>query len=948
MAVIGHAEVIVTPITKSFEALLRRDLKNIQGAISSSRGAGSSLGEAFAQGFGDTTGNVFQKLAGGLENVGGEATAAKDRFQSLVRTGYVVQGVLGLLVGGISSVVVSLGTLVGVLGKAAPAVGVLANAFVTLRVAMATAKFGFGDIASAVQQATQPTNAFGKSIAELREEFQQLLFEAEEATNSEARAALNLEDALNNLKRVQDLPPNSRARREALLAYQEAELAYKRAKDRAADLNEEVGKGQDAYIEKNRQAGGTDPFAQLNEAQREFAEYLVTLKPLIDDLELRVSRALLPPLKDAVEILRTELLPILQTRLPQVAGQVGKAMEEIAAGLDYEMIDRIFAGMTEPFEEGGRSNLQLFGDLLGNILDIFLQITEATGPLLNDFLTFLVEKTQSWSDSMRDSDLVGFFEEAGKYAADLGEILGNIWDGFMNLIGLTTGPGSAGEDMLSWMKDSTETFANMFSEDPKAGKQFFKDAFANAESVLGAIGDFIMEILKIADNPAIKTAFDSLGESAPAFGEMLGKMVDAGPSFANLISTFIEIGNLLTDSNQISSFFDTLNTGAKGFKDFLETKAAQTFLDNLGPIFATLSAVGVIFDVIKFALLTIGGYLLFIQIPMMKIFGKGGPFYQFGQLVLKGNLFAAFRSGFGAVLNILRGPAGIVGLIILLITKAVEFYNKFADFRNMVDSTIGAVQESFGRLFESMSGVFDQLFGEGDTSLMSYLDPIIKFFLELLIPAIGGTITWLVNRLTFIFDFLGTTLGVILEGIVPMFIEIGNFLDALFNGDWQRIFDSLGMIVRLAFTSVFQFITNGFVDVANLVIRQINDMVTAISNSAFGDFLRDVLGINLSGMKIGELAKVDWLGDIAAERNNNALRDSTNSFGGADRRAFNSMTTTNATNYATSAISGMPEYAQYAAGNKIEINVNGSNMDPHEVARATERVLARNLQRGVA
>lgn len=389
MAVIGHAEVIVTPITKGFEASLRRDLGRMNGILGNQgRRAGQSMADALQEGMNRSfSNNIFGRFSDGLRNMVPEAEAAREKFQSLVRIGYVFQGVIGLLVGGLSSLVVSLGTLVGVLAKAAPAVAVLASAFVTLRVAMATAKFGFGDIASAVKQATDPTKALGKSIEELREEFQQLIFDAEQANQSEARAALNLEDALNNLKRVQDLPPNSRARREAQLAYEEAELAYRRAKDRAADLNEEVGKGQDAFIKKNKQAAGTDPFAGLNEAQRDFAEFLVSLQPKIDALELSISRALLPPLREAVEILEDELYPILERELPVIAGEVGKAVKGIFEDVDYGRVESVLKGMTTPFGDNQLGNIDLFGELLSNILDIFLQIVEGATPLLNDFLT---------------------------------------------------------------------------------------------------------------------------------------------------------------------------------------------------------------------------------------------------------------------------------------------------------------------------------------------------------------------------------------------------------------------------------------------------------------------------------------------------------------------------------------------------------------------------------
>ena len=960
MAVIGHAEIIITPITKGFESQLKRDLKNISGLVNA-RGAGQSLGDAFASGFDRSTrGNIFGKFADGLRSMVPEAEMAQRKFQSLVRTGYTLQAIIGPLVGGLSALVVSLGTLVGILGKAAPAVAVLANAFTLLRIAMMTAKFGFGDIASAVQQATQPTQAFGKSIEELREEFQQLMFDAEQATQSEARAALNLEDALNNLRRTQDLPPNSRARREALLAYEEAETAYARAKDRAADLNEEVGKGQDAFIKKNQKAAGNDPFANLNEAQREFAEYLVKLKPLIDDLELRVSRALLPPLQDATDILKRDLLPILQRRLPEVAGQVGEAFKEMVDGLDYDQIDRIFAGFTEPFEEGGRSNLQLFGDLLSNILDIFLEIVEATGPLLTELLTFLVDKTTTWLEDVNQADLQQFFKDAGDAAGDLGEIIGNIWDGFMNLIGLTTGPDSAGNDMLDWMKNSTETFANMFSEDPEAGKQFFRDAFANAQSVMSSIGALLMEIFKLADNPNIGKTFDTLKEGAPAMGEMLGKMIDAGPSFAEFIKTLTEISNVLTDSEQISAFFDTLNIGAEAFLEFIQTDKFKMFLDNLGPIFATLSAVGVLFDVLKFGFQVLFGYLIVMAVGADKItaaFAKftGGFKAFFTKPLPKGQLGpltqaqTAQKAMFAKFARVAKG-AGIVGLIITIIGKMVEFYDKFVDFRATVDETLQGVSDAFQRFLEPLKEIFEKIFGgEGGGGLLAVLDPVLKVLLEKLIPVLGFIVEFVLNILTLIADVVNT----LLDSLLPAFESIGSALGKLFEGDILGFFGDLGMAILNLGAGIIQGIGNIVIDILNFIIRAINSMISLITRGPLGDFMRDVFGVDITGFEIPELGKITYMEDAAASRerrgiNNAMAAGATQSYGGPDRLATSSALAANASTYATARAQGMPEYANWEASKEVTINQtnNISTKDINESAALADRMLADGVRRG--
>ena len=81
-----------------------------------------------------------------------------------------------------------------------------------------------------------------KALEDGREEIQQIGFDAEDAAISEKRASITLEKARETLQRTQDLPPNSRARREAQLAFAEAELGLRRAKDKNKDLQKEQDK----------------------------------------------------------------------------------------------------------------------------------------------------------------------------------------------------------------------------------------------------------------------------------------------------------------------------------------------------------------------------------------------------------------------------------------------------------------------------------------------------------------------------------------------------------------------------------------------------------------------------------------------------------------------------------------------------------------------------------
>ena len=869
MAVIGHAEIVVTAITKNFEDKLKKSMGSINRNMSSR--AGRAIGDGFADGFNRSrANNMFGKLSDGLRSMVPEAEMARKRFQSLVRTGYTLSAVLGIVAGAISSVVVSIGPLIASLLKAAQSAAVFLNILTTLQVAMRVGKAAFGDIGSAVSQAIKPTNGLGKSMAQLRREFKRLQFDAEDAALSVSRAELELQKAIQEAARVQDLAPNSLVRREAELAVQEAELALRRAKRESKDLNKDVNKGPQSL----QTGGGADPFANLNKFQREFAEYIVSLNPKFKKLQENLSKAFLPPLQRAVEILMKEIFPILEKRLPAVAKVTGEAMEGIAIKIagprNAAKIDKILEDMLP--------NITLIGEIFGNILDSILSIVTATDDLANDFLTAVRDKTQEWMDALNngldDGSLKKFFEDAATEAKKWFKVVSNIFGGFKNLITLTTGPGSAGEEMLNWFTEASEEFKNMFKEDPDAGKKFFKDAMVNARSVLGAIGDFIKAILGVADNPNIKVTFDTLAKGAPAFEEMLDKMIDAGPSFADLVVNLIEIANSLTDSDQISAFFDTLNVAATKLKETLESPFVQKLLDNLGPLFATLSALGLIFGVLQFAFQVFIGYVAF---------GLAKAAGMFGGLNKKAGATGGIFKNMG---KFLKG-AGWVGVIITVVTLLSDFYTRFEDFKTVVDDTFASLSESFAGLGESFGKLFEAIFGgTGLGGIIDTFAPMIKDALKLIIPFIGGVIKFLIDGLSSVVDFVTSVVKSVKDIIKP----IVDGVLAVLRGDLLGGIASIAMGFVNIIIGVVQGVINGVLTAINVVIDMINGILDSINNAGISKEM------GWGKLKIGKLGLLDLTGPVAkamddmlrknqkADRMKTSVTKMPKNFIGADRQ----------------------------------------------------------------
>jgi hypothetical protein len=91
-----------------------------------------------------------------------------------------------------------------------------------------------------------------KAREEAKEAIQQLRFELEGGVISEKKARLEFEKARESLQRVQDLPPNSRARREAELAFAEADLNLRKAIDKNGDLRKENARANKEGVDGNQ------------------------------------------------------------------------------------------------------------------------------------------------------------------------------------------------------------------------------------------------------------------------------------------------------------------------------------------------------------------------------------------------------------------------------------------------------------------------------------------------------------------------------------------------------------------------------------------------------------------------------------------------------------------------------------------------------------------------
>lgn len=796
MATVGEAHILVKAITTGFDQSLRRQLKGISGSVApDGRAAGESLGHAFNRGFNRSVGNVFTKVAEGLKLMYPEAEQARLAFRSLVRTSYTLGTGLTVLVGGISALIGGLVVLIAALGRALPAVAGLAAAFLQMRLAISFVQFALGGVGAAVSAATKQNKGLGKSIAEVTEEFQQLQFQAEEAALSETRAALNLEKALEQLRLSADLPPNSRARREAELAYEEAELAYRKAKDRTKDLNEEVAKGPQAL----NKAGGADPYADLTESQKQFAKFLVTLNPKLDELKEAVASGFLPVLQTQIQ----NLVDLYFPDLLQSFKDIGKALGVGAGNFFDNFLSEDTKKEVDTFFNNLEKNIPIIGEIFGELGEVLLKVFNDADGIGTKFLEFVRDTLVDWNTYLDKFGLEGTFDNAFSIGSRLFGIIGSTLDGLGDFFALLDGEGGAIDTLLTYLEQITGNFAALGDEGNEAApgvKALFEGLAQNFGPVVTFLGNIINSFLKLGANPNVGEFFEKLNNptNAANWDAIFKAFADAGPALGDLVTTLGELFAAFADEGAPTAFFETLNNLIKPIAGFFGSPQVKPFLDEIAKVFAVFTAIGFVADQIKFVFLAIVGTIINILTIIGTAYGVFKTVWGIIKLI-----------GFAIRVAFSLSPVGfIITAVLFLINLLISFFATTEKGKKIwadVTSFISSTWESFGQMFQDVVGAIFDFFALLGTNIAQAWDETVA----------GIQSIW---------ENVG-------KWFEDAFTNIGNF----FGDVWENV------------TGFFKTIVNGWIgiieDFINFFIDGLNNMIR-LANQGLG-FLGDLIGQEL-------------------------------------------------------------------------------------------------------
>lgn len=679
MALVGEAHIIIRADTSAFKKEIEAALNSVKKDVGK---IGKDIGRDLSKGINSGSGGKgpFSKLAK-------EAEQAKNKFNSLIKTGYAIGPAIAGAVSAISDLVQGLFAVGSAVGAAAPALVALPGIMAAIAQGAITAKIAFGGVMKGIQAITKAKTGAGgdkgestanqRAIEDARrrlaqvyqktaetmaaandkvrkaqialnqaykegaESLQQLGFDAEDAALAQDRAAIVLERARESLLRTQDVPVDSRARREAELAFKEAELNYRQAKDKSSDLaeaqkyaartgiegtKEVLSAKQDlGQAEADRAKQERDNAQDIMEAQRalqraledsakkassaskeisqalkdlspeaaKFAKHMADLRPEFLKLRHAAGKELFGPLTGAMDNIVKNLFPVLKPILTAMGGVIGKIAVQFSNMLtkaqNLDIFKRVFGG----------TNLKVMENIGGafvNLAEAVLNVLDAARPLILEFSKWIkhVSSVIKLNAIVGNStgELSGKFSAAGEAVKKIGNLIKSLWQAFSPF---GKAAKNAGFDLI----DSFSGALDKMKEFGKAGQYsgeletHFNDVGTNVKSIGHFLGEVIKLLYALGGNPGVKAFFDQISQIPMLLLPAMQGMTGMGDAVGKLLVSITKILVKFAETGGMTNFFSILTKAADILVKVFDNKLLMQIFAVLAAIKGVTLALGV-------------------------------------------------------------------------------------------------------------------------------------------------------------------------------------------------------------------------------------------------------------------------------------------------------------------------------------------------------------------
>ena len=432
-----------------------------------------------------------------------------------------------------------------------------------------------------------------KAREDAKEALQQLRFELEGGAISEKKARLEFEKARESLQRVQDLPPNSRARQEAELAFAEAELNLRKAIDRNQDLQKEEAEAtrlgvegssrvQDAlYAEAEAAQAVADAQVDLARERRDLAKQETATGEAVafadtgveDEIEKRLKE-----LNRAIKDARRNL-----DDLRNGVGGAGNAFADAMAKLSPEarefvnfILNEFKPAIKELRDAAGREFFPKLITALRTIKDELFPVLE---PLLQETGSVLGDIAINLADVITETEnldrLQRVWKTSNRLLVNFGNAAGNLYELFLILLDaaepliirfgewietLTGNWAQSAEDNFSTLRDTFNTAGDIIA---RLGG-IFSTTFAGIRDVIGAAleGGAVDSLLTFFEEGAQAFAdFAAAGREDGSLGQFLLEATINGQKVLSLLTNLVAEILKLGDDEGVGAFVDSLSRG---------------------------------------------------------------------------------------------------------------------------------------------------------------------------------------------------------------------------------------------------------------------------------------------------------------------------------------------------------------------------------------------------
>lgn len=426
-----------------------------------------------------------------------------------------------------------------------------------------------GELADALDRSRRAQMGVNAAREEAANQLVELGFAARQAAISEGQAAIALERARERLAEVVELPVNHRLRREAQLAYDQAQLNL----EEAVKSNQDAAKAANTAAEKGIE--GSDGVVEAREAEAEAANEVLEAQRDLADAEDELSKKRVRATRDIQdaqdELARTVRdtnrdIADAQQRLADAYDNVGASAAGAGGGVDQfqqalnalgpdarafvlyllsireeftKLRDQaargLFPGLTEALQNIVGGN---FLDLLGHGMEI------AARAIANVAIQF--------SNLLNNEFFQGAFNTVMESNVT---VIENIGSAFVHLIDLFNTIAAAAapftEELSKWLNMKIGGWA----EDARGNFSGLQDSISDGVSVFKEIVGIFNDIREAISNlmdaakPAGDTLLDAFGDAAESFRAFTEANPDRLRAFFDLAGqTTQEFGGLLRDA----------------------------------------------------------------------------------------------------------------------------------------------------------------------------------------------------------------------------------------------------------------------------------------------------------------------------------------------------------------------------------------------------------------